>query len=85
MKDKTIQEMKTAAVNERLRLKQLKRIVHTNGFDTLQTVMIAHRKYYRLTDVMRDASKLIKSRGKLIKLCEELQDERRDKSYTLSS
>ena len=55
MKDKTIQEMKTAAVNERLRLKQLKRIVHTNGFDTLQTVMIAHRKYYRLTDVMRDA------------------------------
>ena len=85
MKDEAIQEMKTAAVNERLRLKQLKRIIHTHGFDTLQSVMISNKRYYKLTEVMRDSRRLIKSLGKLIKLCEELQDERRDKSNTLSA
>jgi len=83
MKDKDITEVKTAAVHERLRLKQLRKVIVKNGFNQAQSVTVDGKRYHKLIKTMHDISRLIKSLGKLIKLCEELQDERRDKSNTL--
>ena len=85
MKDEDIVEVKTAAVHERLRLKQLRKVITEGGFNQIQSVTIKSKRYWKLTRTMHDISRLIKSLGKLIELCEELQDERRNKSNTLSA
>ena len=84
MEDKTIIFVKKACCQERLRLKHLKRIITDSKFDQIQSVTVDGKRYHKFVKVKNSIAKLVKSLNKLIKLCEELQDERRNENSSLS-
>ncbi len=83
MKDETIALVKQACCHERTRLRHLRKIIITGGFNTAQAVTIDGKRYHKLIKTMHDISRLVKSLGKLIRLCEDIQDERKQQSGTL--